>query len=71
MLIVIATQIILFAIGVILITVGATLLLAHAFNGYYKLSTGIATFLIGIVFIALALMLSNSNLWISTSMHMW
>lgn len=71
MLIVIATQIILFAIGVILITVGATLLLAHTFNGYYKLSTGIATFLIGIVFIALALMLSNSSLWISTSMHMW
>ncbi len=58
----IALMTILFAAGAILITVGATSLLAHVFNGYYRVSTGIVALLIGIAFITLSLALANYGL---------
>lgn len=67
----IAFEMILFAVGVILITIGATSLLAHTFNGYYKVGTGIVTLLIGIALVAVAWMLTDSNSFVYGVMSHW
>lgn len=70
MMLFIAIEMVLYAIGVIFVTIGISLIAAHYFNPIFKSKTGWLSLLTGIVLIAITLVLSNSNS-VFGFMHMW